>query len=329
MVRVGIVGTGWIGQRHLESLAQMDGVRVVGVCDIDRAKAEAQAGRWGLPVFDDYSHMLAEAQPEAVVICTPPTVRLELVQAAAELGIHCFIEKPPAKTLAAAREVQAVLDASGVINSVGFMYRYCKAVDRLRELIAGRRVALVHSRLLCALAMDPNWPRWFFDKQRSGGPIIDQAIHSLDLSRYILGEVAEVAGFGGNLTVPKGGDFTVEDSHTLALRYSSGVLQNHCHSWAYPDYVSTMEFLSDELHLHLDVVNSRVHGRVGGAKVSYEYAGDNAYRTELEAFVAAVRQGRPDLVRSTYADAVQTLQLTLAAYDAVDAPRVVQTGGDR
>lgn len=322
MIQVGVIGTGWIGQRHLENLANMSGVRVAGVCDVDVRKAEGIAGRWGLPAFGDYRVMLDEARPDAVVICTPPTVRLEPVQEAAGRGVHCFIEKPPAKDLAGALQVKAVLDQTGVINGVGFMYRYCKAVDACRELIAGRRVASVHSKLLCRLALDPNWPRWFFDKRRSGGPILDQAIHTLDLSRYLLGEAAAVAGFGSNATVPKGGDFTVEDSHSLALRWRSGVLQNHTHSWSYTDYVSTVELLSDELHLQLDVVRSRLTGQVAGQAVALHFPEDQYYRTELEQFVAAVEEGRQDLVRSSYADAIGSLALALAADQAVETGTV-------
>lgn len=323
MIRMGIIGTGWIGQRHLDNLAQMGGVEVVGVCDVDISKAERSAGRWGLPVFGDYRVMLNEAKPDAVVICTPPAVRLEPVQEAASRGIHCFIEKPPSKDLTTAQQVKTVLESAGVINSVGFMYRYCKAVDACRELIAGRRVALVHSKLLCGLALDPNWPRWFFDKSRSGGPILDQAIHTLDLSRFLLGEVAAVAGFGGNATVPKEGDFSVEDSHSLALRWRSGVLQNHTHSWAYTDYVSTVELLSDELHLELDVVHSRLNGQVGGKPISLHFPEDQYYRTELEVFVEAVRTERQDLIRSSYTDSINSLALALDTYEAVETGKVV------
>src|SRR5690606_9767367 len=98
---------------------------------------------------------------------------------------------------------------------------------------AGRRVALVRSCMLDGLAVREGTPTWFFDKSRSGGPVFDQAIHILDVSRYLLGEVEAVAGFHGNVTVPKSDSFTVEDSASLTLRYASGAMQNHSHSWAY------------------------------------------------------------------------------------------------
>jgi predicted dehydrogenase len=139
--------------------------------------------------FNDYVEMLEEIKPEGIIICTPPEVREFLVREAAERGIHCFIEKPPAKDLEMAKKVDEILDQTGVINSVGFMYRYSRAVESTRELITGRRVVLVRSAMLDGLALRPNWPRWFFDKKRSGGPAFDQAIHIFDLSRYLLGEV--------------------------------------------------------------------------------------------------------------------------------------------
>jgi predicted dehydrogenase len=324
MSRIAFVGTGWQGQGHMKTMSQMEGAELVGLCDLDEARAKRAGEKFGVAPFADYSRMLDETRPHGVVICTPPEARLDLVQGAARRGIHCFIEKPPAKTLEAADAVARVLADSGIINSVGFMYRYSHAVDKARELLAGRRVALVRSQLLDGLALRPDWPRWFFNKAISGGPIVDQAIHMFDLCRYILGEVDSVGGFQANRTVPKGGDFTVEDSFSLALRYESGVLQNHTHSWAFPSYVSQVEFLSDELHLVLDLAKSSLTGTVGGESVSFAYPEDALYRLELEAFVQAIRTGRRDLVRSTYQDSVQSLAVTLAAAGAVENGTIVK-----
>jgi len=317
MVRLAMIGTGWQGQGHLGNLRQIAGIEVVGVCDTNEELLAKSSAKFGVPGFRDAERMLDEAKPAGLIVCTPPEVRTEPVRLAAQRGIALFIEKPPARTMAMAEEVLGIIEAGGVTNSVGFMYRYSTAVDRMREMLRGRRVAIVRSTMLDGLALRPNWPRWFFDKSRSGGALFDQAVHMIDLSRYLMGEVAAFCGFQGNLTVPKSGDFTVEDSFSLAWRYESGVLHNHAHSWAYPGFVCQFEFISDELHVMLDVGKGTITGQIGGENVAYQ-SEDALYRLELEAFAAAIREERSDRIRSTYADSMRSLAASLAALHAVE-----------
>lgn len=323
MVRLALIGTGFQGQGHLKTLKEIDEVELVGVCDLNEEALSKVGNKFGVRTYTDYARMLEETNPEGVVICTPPEARIGPVRAAAERGIHCFIEKPPAKHIKMAEEVQGILNESGVIHSVGFMFRYSQAVERCREWISGRRVALVRSAMLDGLALRENWPRWFFDKKKSGGPIFDQAIHIFDLSRYLLGEIEEVCGFQDNLLVPKSADFSVEESFSLALRYRGGPLQNHLHSWVYPGYMTQIELISDELHLVLDLAQASVSGQIEGKTVSFT-GEDNLYRKELEVFVEAIREGSQSLILSDYGDSLKSLAVTLGAVKAVEEGIVVK-----
>jgi predicted dehydrogenase len=121
--------------------------------------------------------------------------------------------------------------------------------------------------------------------------------------------------------VPQGGDFTVEDSFSLALQYQSGVLQNHTHSWAYPGFLAQIELLSDELHLTLDLGKGSLNGTIGEEQVSFA-AEDQLYRAELVAFAEAIRTGNRGLVRSTYADSIESLRSALSAVQAVETGTV-------
>jgi predicted dehydrogenase len=318
MVHLALVGTGWQGQGHLNTIKEIENIKVVGLCDLNAEMLEKAVNKFGFKGFSNYVEMLEETKPDGIIICTPPEVREFLVREAAERGIHCFIEKPPAKDLEMAKKVDGILDQTGVINSVGFMYRYSRAVLKTRELLVNRRVALVRSAMLDGLALRPNWPRWFFNKERSGGPVFDQAIHIFDLSRYLLGEMEQVTGYQANLVVPKADDFTVEDSFSLAIKYKSGILQNHTHTWSYPDVFTQIELISDELHLTLDLVKGCVYGNVDGEEVSFESDGESLYRLELEAFAKAIEERNPDLVLSTYKDSMLSLSVALKAMEALE-----------
>lgn len=323
MVRLALIGTGFQGQGHLKTLQDIEGAEIVGICDLNEETLSRAGEKSGASTFKDAAKMFEETKPDGVIVCTPPEARIQPIREAAERGIHCFIEKPPAKHMKMAEEVLEILNASGVIHSVGFMMRYSKAVERCREWIAGRRIALVRSAMLDGLALRENWPRWFFDKERSGGPIFDQAIHIFDLSRYLLGEVSEVCGFQENLVMPKSEDFTVEDSFSLALKYRNGPLQNHVHSWVYPGYMTQIELISDELHLVLDLAQASVTGQIDGESVSFQ-GEDHLYRKELEMFVQAVQDGDRSLILSDYGDAMKSLAVTLNAVKALEEGTVVK-----
>jgi predicted dehydrogenase len=256
------------------------------------------------------------------VIVTPPKARVELVREAAIRGIHCFIEKPPAKNLDMAKQISDILNEANVINSVGFMFRYSKAVAKCRELLNGRNISIVRSAMLDGLALRENWPSWFFNKNISGGPIFDQAIHIFDLSRYLIGDVLQVTGFQGNQVKQQTDTFTIEDSFSLALRYQNGgPLQTHNHSWVYPGFMCQLEFISDSMHLILDIDKGSVNGHVDGETISYQ-AEDSLYKQELEAFARAILNNQPELVLSTYDDSLKSLNVTLAMLEALETGTV-------
>ncbi|MBS4205207.1 Gfo/Idh/MocA family protein [Lederbergia citrea] len=318
MVKIALVGTGWQGQGHLATLKELENVHLVGVCDLNEEMLQKATSKFGIKGFNNYVNMLEETKPEGVIICTPPEIRENLVREAAERGIHCFIEKPPARNIDSAKKVVSILEKTGVINSVGFMYRYSPAVEYTKQIIQGKRIALVRSAMLDGLALRPNWPRWFFDKERSGGPVFDQAIHIFDLCRYLLGEVDRVTGYQDNLVVPKADDFTVEDSLTLSMKYKNGILQNHLHSWSYPDVFTQIELYSDELNLTLDLVKGRVSGQVDGEVVFFESNEDPLYRLELEAFIKAISENNPKLILSSYKDSILSLSFAIKAMEALE-----------
>jgi hypothetical protein len=93
------------------------------------------------------------------------------------------------------------------------------------------------------------------------------------------------------------------------MKYKNGILQNHTHTWSYPEVFTQIEFISDELHLTLDLVKDRVHGKIDGEEVSFESEDDALYRLELEAFAKAIAENNPDLVLSTYKDSVLSLSV--------------------
>ncbi|MBM7554149.1 Gfo/Idh/MocA family protein [Thalassobacillus pellis] len=328
MVRVAVVGAGWHGQGHINTITQIDQIELVGVCDLNENHLTKVLKKFNVPVYKNYVEMLEATKPEGVILVTPPEVRLELVREAAERGIHCFIEKPPARTLEEAQKVTEVINKTGIINSVGFMYRYSKAAEKCRELLAGRSITNVQSTMLDGIALRENWPKWFFNKGISGGPIFDQTIHIFDLSRYLLGEVEMVCGFQGNKHIQKSHDFTIEDSFSLALNYKNGPLQTHTHSWVYSGFVCQFTFVSSDMHLTLDLAEGSVRGHIDGDSISYVEE-DELYKQELEAFSKAIQEKSQEPIRSSYQDSVESLSISLAMLEALETNKIVNVGDNK
>jgi predicted dehydrogenase len=279
--------------------------------------------------------MFAESGLDMVLICTPPGFRREPIEEAAARGIACFIEKPPAKDLDEAQRIANIIEESGIIAGVGFMYRYSGAVQKAKELIAGLPVPVIRSIYVCGVALNPNWPRWFFNKSISGGPIFDQAIHILDSSRYLVaessGEVSQIHSFGSNVTLPKEGDFTIEDSHVINLRYQNGTIQSHTHSWAMTPNDFRIELLSKDYHLVVDLNpepgrhRSKLTGHIHKENIiNFDFTEEDFYVNEMQTFLQAVRTKNKCLIRSPYADAARTLQVVFKANQAVEEGNVIE-----
>ncbi|MHA6484886.1 Gfo/Idh/MocA family protein [Paenibacillus sp. strain BS8-2] len=331
-MRVGVIGIGVIGKRHINNLINIEGVKITAVCGRDEEKTKAIAREFEAQPFTDYQELFDQTELDAVFICTPPGVRTGPIAEAAARGIPCFIEKPPAKTMQEAEEIEMLLRNSGIIHSVGFMYRYAGAVCKARELVeaSGGPVPIVRSIHVCGAGLlHATTPRWLYNKSLSGGPIFDQAIHLLDASRYVSGSsggtVSGIHAFGSNVQRPKSDFFTVEENFIVNLAYSSGTIHTHTHSWGIAESQVKIELLSDDYRLLVDLttLGSRLHGTYKGQEISFHDADENMYAEEVSVFVDAVRTGDPSAIRSSYADAAVSLGLVIKASESADSQIVI------
>lgn len=320
-IKIGIIGLGTIAWRHLNSLREVGKTELVAICDVDKQKTAAVQKEFGGKVYFDFNKMFAEQPLDAILICTPPTVRYEPIAEAARRNIAIFCEKPPAFDLITAKKIEEVVKKSKVLNSVGFMWRYNRITDRAKQLIQGHTISLMRSVFLCHVISNPNIPDWFLLKERSGGPLLDQAIHLLDVSRYLLGDILSLHTFGNNLVVPKSEKVTIEDSHSLNLQFTSGVVGNHLHSWSYRGSIARIELYAQKLCLVLDYGANSIYGKVENVKVN-EKMDDNPYITELERFLDAVEQKEQSILRSSYKDAVKTLAVGIAANKSFQTKKI-------
>ena len=217
VLRVGVVGTGGVATRHATILSGFADVTLVAATDVDPARAATFAAQFGTGAVDDVAALLAR-DLDAVYVCVPPFAhRPADTSAEAQLaaaGLPLFVEKPLAPDLETAEAIGKRLD--GVLTRVGHHWRCAESVARARALLAGRPVRLVSATWWDKVPPVSWWPH----RELSGGAVVEQAIHVLDLARVLVGEVTEVTARACG-SVPDG---DVDAATAALLSFANGAV---------------------------------------------------------------------------------------------------------
>jgi len=186
-VRAAVVGAGWAGALHAEALFDTPGVELSAICDLDRARAESLAVRYGAVAYTDLPLLLAEVRPHLVCVATPTPGHAPCVRLALEAGADVLCEKPLAESGAAARELAAVAARSGRSLSVAFNQRLAGGVRFAKERLEAdesRRLTITVSQVervpLDPAAIPPEYL------------VTDGVIHAVDLVHHLAGPIVAV-----------------------------------------------------------------------------------------------------------------------------------------
>jgi myo-inositol 2-dehydrogenase / D-chiro-inositol 1-dehydrogenase len=223
-VAVGLIGAGWIGAFHAETLARrLPGARLVGVADPAPGAAERLAGSLGAPkATTDPAELLADPAVEAVLIAAPARFHADLVEAAAGAGKAVFCEKPMALTVADADRAIAAAQAAGMPLQVGFNRRFDTGFRAAHDLVAAGRLGT--PQLLRSLTRDPGIP----DPGRVAPSTIflETLIHDFDTLRYLNpgAEAVEVYAVADALAYPDYKDQGLQDTAVVLVRFDNGAM---------------------------------------------------------------------------------------------------------
>jgi len=311
MIKLAFVGCGGIMQEHYQHLSAMTTVKIVGHCDLVKERAQEASSRFGGGAFTEFEAMYDKVKPNAVFIAVPPYAHCGMEEAAAIRGIHLFIEKPVAVDLETAKRIESAIRKHKVIASVGYCFRYYDTIELARQLLKGKAISLIHGMWHGDM---PNvW--WWRRMDKSGGQVMEQTTHLFDLVRYLCGDVAEVyaAASTGCMTNVK--DFDVHDSSAVVLRLKNGATASITSSCVcnYGGGIS-LDIVTPEASFTIQ--ERCVTVREGGKTTAY-YPNVNRYEEEDKAFIDAVRSGKRTKIKSLYADALKSFQVTWAANESI------------
>ena len=254
-LNVGIVGYKFMGKAHSNAWKKaplffdMQARPVLKVaCGRHQESLKAFAERWGWEQTEtDWKTMVRRDDVDIVDISAPQYLHYDIAMEAARAGKHIFCEKPLAMSLAQAKEMYALAEKKGVTHYLNHNYRRCPAVRLAKKLIDEGRVGRIfHWRgaYLQSWIVDPSFPlTWHLQKQFAGsGPHGDLNSHSVDLARYLVGEIKKVSAMTAHFITErplpdeaasgtfsgksKGGrgTVTVEDAAFMTVEFANGAL---------------------------------------------------------------------------------------------------------
>lgn len=219
MTRIGILGCGRIGQVHARSLMRMSGAQLTAVADAFPEAASNLAATTGAVAMgaDD---LIASADIDAVIICTPTDTHYDLIHAAARAGKAIFCEKPVDMSADRIRDCMDVVAEHGVPFLTAFNRRFDPNFANVQARIAAGEIGNVE--IVTILSRDPSPPPVSYIKS-SGGIFRDMMIHDLDMARFLLGEEpVQVFAVGSSLVDPEIGAAGDVDTAAVTLTTASG-----------------------------------------------------------------------------------------------------------
>ena len=316
LTNVGFVGAGGIAERHLEVLRRFPDVRLAGVTDADPERAAQVADRFGTKPYPSVDAMIADAALDAVFICVPPFAHGPAESSAIAANLPFFVEKPITLDLELAEILAAQMADKGLITAVGYHWRYLDTVEQARRALQGNPVQLIVGHWLDSTPP----PQWWGREDLSGGQMVEQVTHLIDTARFLAGSVQSVHAVGNHQPRDTHPGLDVATASVATLRFDSGAIATFSATcilnWQH----------RTGLHLFTNGLAIEVSDRdvmidMGRGRHPTGAEGDPVWREDRD-FIDAVR-GLPNLIRTPYAEALETHRVALAIATSMRTGEVV------
>jgi len=326
-VRLAFIGSGGIVRSHLEhGLKDFEDVAFVGWCDLSpdtaAARREQVDGQGG--IYTDAAEMLDEVKPDAVYIMLPPYAHGGAEALVLERRLPFFIEKPVAIDLETALRVAEEVDRQGLLTSVGYMNRYRESVGRVRALLQEQKPVLLHGGWLGGGPKEYAgiW-QWWVQKDRSGGQFLEQTTHTIDLARYLFGDVTDVYAVAVRDRKERPDFFTIEDASMVQLRFANGAAGNLYSSASTSQGGGvSLNVWGTDLFAAFTGWEHSVHIQLPEQEPVAIPGEPNIFRLEDRAFIDSVKAGRDMGILATYADGLKATSIAVAANESMRTGQV-------
>jgi predicted dehydrogenase len=331
--KVGIIGAGLQGGRRAPVLTQLPGNKLIAVADLKIEKAKKLADQFGGEPTERWQDIVERDDINIVLVCTPPHLHAEITTAALNSGKHVLCEKPLTRTINEAEELLEIEKKNEVILKCGFNHRHHPGISKAKDLVVKGMIGEIDFvRCTYGICGRPGYEKeWRADpKVVSGGQLMEQGIHGIDLFRWFLGDFTEVTGF----TSTRYWNITPFEDNAFALfRTSKGQIASLHSSLTQWKNQFTFEVYGHDGY----IVVEGLGGGYGTEKVTFgkklfyqpfeadttEYRGaDISWTEEWKEFTSAISENREPIGNGN--DGLEAIKLVNAVYDSMNTRSVIK-----
>ena len=307
-MRIGVIGTGAMGQHHLRIYSEMRDVELVGLCDVDRNRAQSLAKMYNTTPYFDHKELLKQ-ELDGVSVVVPTTLHKEMALAAIKSGTHLLVEKPIADTIENADIMINSAHDAKIKLMVGHIERFNPAVLKLKEIIDSGMLGKIVS--ISSRRVGPFNPRI-----RDVGIIMDLGVHDIDVISFLYGrKINEVYTIAGNDI------HTFEDHATILLRCDtnlSGMVETN---WLTPNKIRKLTAIGLKGVAYLDYIKQTVEIEDAAWVRTAKVDSREPLKVELEHFIDSIRNGHE--VISNGETSRHALQVAMAAIESYQKKKAI------
>lgn len=226
MVRFGIAGLGSIAATHAKAIQSLQHAKLIAAYSRTETNRRKFNDLFQVPVCHSCSELLSHPELEAVVICTPSGTHLEYGKKVAEAGKHVIVEKPIEVTVARGRELIEACKQNGVKLAVIYQNRFLDAAIKMKQTLEN---GVIGKPVMVRAAVKWFRNQAYYEESEwrgtyaldGGGAVINQAIHTIDLLIWLLGDIHHIAAIKATLTHPQ---IEAEDNAVAVIHFKSGAI---------------------------------------------------------------------------------------------------------
>lgn len=327
-LRTAILGCGSFAHRHAQNLITLpEEIELSAFCDHHEKNARAFSEQYTKghgAVFTDPHEMFEKSNLGLVIICLPPFAHTDEIELASQNSVHVLMEKPIALSSEHAWRMVEAGENARIKTQVGFMFRFGSAIEQLKELIRSGEagsVGLMSARYFC----NSLHAHWWRDRDKSGGQLVEQVIHMVDLMRFLMGAPVSVYSRQENLFHREVPDYTVEDVSATVFGFQGGAIGViYATNGAIPGkWINDYRLVSQKLTAEFTNANNAVFHFTAETPVRTETVNSekNVYLAELQDLLTAIQTDGP--TRTPLREGAESLDLALAATRSAEAHREV------
>ena len=338
IVKFGFIGLGRRGLRHLKVASKFEAASIKALCDLDESRIREEARIHGAGAYTSLDEMLEREQLDVVVIATPTPLHASQTLRCLEEGVHVLLEKPIALEMSEVKRLLEAVKRSDRMVVVGFQSRYSEIVEKFKENVDADTLSMVAGYWYWTIPL----VRWVALRSQGGGQIVDQAIHLIDIARFIVGDDVEkvyaiYTERGRDTEEDKSLGFENWASYSVSFKFENGVIGNIYSTYAlYPEIfrdektvgeppVCIDAICRDLLVRYIHMKETKVYRR--GEETEVYRLKEDPTVNMYSALIEAVLTGDRSLIRTPYEDSYRTMAIALAANTSAITGEVVDMEG--